>query len=895
MEKMEQLSDDQCEEKPSKCDPPSEPARDFVTLTKGPDKIMDSPPRNQPVVLTAETVLPPLASTVQETDLMPNDSAAGSIQSSAESGVESQNTEPGLSTPDSGPSRAESAGSDRQSILKLVKRNLKDTKREFCDLHKTLLPRERQLLIQKEQTALEVTKYFADIKIQVSKYLLEQEEKIHQELQMLTERESQHIQQDIVKCTTLMEKVDETEMELLSADSRSRRANPLPDGNSDLHELKRTIIGYSDMCSQMKTYADEPFNMRFMINTDLEDMLTNCNLVNIELITSRHTLQSRPSVSSETSSSRPSTSEEPDVVFADRDSDASDSETSKSSESEESSSESDEDDDSEDNDDDENADVSNQQSGLDAASQDVFNTSPVQNTRTAPTDNPEPAPAYEEEPPPPYPGLPQAPIPTASAYTTPHTAPRNPSGHSSSNVVLPSVTVYPPGESSQHRPSSGSSIEGRGETNSPKVQHRQSPRQTQHYRRRSAESIGSSGSGTSLQDAGSDSTHRNQTNNTRRRYNEGSNESHDEPVHPALRLPSATNSSPSAPPLPMTSFTTDRNEGHSTTSTLYPQLNHPLGVGRRSPNMSRRSQRPVPGSGHGDPSRPIHRFREKKYTPPFSLKFNGRCNAAIAADERPPGLVGIANMADYIVVVDRWNFKLKLIKNRSVKSVLFFGTFEPWDVTGVSDTRCAVTVPKASEICIASRHGSKLKLEKRISTSRGYSCIQYHKRKDLFLCGCCPQFGRPHVAVVTMEGRVLKSFHDDANNKTIFDYPRSIDILGEETFVVVDNNKNNVIFMKMDGTVFEAYRGYRTSFLEDAQGVTVHPYLGFVLVSDAKKNSLHVLSSKGHYRGCISGGTEMSNPRRLMVVGLNNPHLVVAHGNGYVSQFDLVHETRPQH
>ncbi|OWF55464.1 histone-lysine N-methyltransferase SETD1B-like [Mizuhopecten yessoensis] len=891
MEEVSPTSKHPVDAKLSKFEPSTEPARDFVTLTKGPEKSKDPDalPRNLCLQSGAQNpeTSPSSISSLSETVALPIEPTTVTAEPNAEDATQT------------GSSRMEAPESDIQSIIKLIKRNMKDTKREFEDLHKTLLPKERQLLVKKEETALEVAKYFADIKIKVGKYLLEQEQKIQQELEVLTERESQHLQQDVLNCTNLMEKVDEKEMEFLSSASINSGDNPNSEVNSDLHEVKRTITEYSDMCSQMKTYADEQFEMRFMINTDLEDMLTNCNLVNIELITARHTLQSRQSVSSQASSTRPSTSEEPDVAYADdSESDASDSESSESSESEESSSESDDDDDDEEN----NA-TTAEQSRAPGAPADVLSHPPLRNTNSAPISSTVAAPAYEEEPPPPYPGLPQnLSVPRVPGYPiTPVHSQHTPtmSGRDSSNVSPPSVTVYQPRENVPMRRSSGSSLEGKNDSHSRALDDQQTPRQVQRYRRRhSPDSIGSSGSSTSLQEAGSDPATGNVVAGGRSRFYAELNEPHGntEPVHPALRLPSTANSSPSAPPLPSMSLTPSGvTERQAATAMLYPQINQPHGVARRSPAMGRRSPRPTSAPVQDTDHRPSHRFREKKYTPPFSLKFVGRCNTSISADERPPGLVGISNMAEYTVVVDRWNFKLKLLKCRAVKSVLFFGTFEPWDVTGLSDTRCAVTVPKASEICIASRHGSKLKLEKRISTARGYSCIQYHKRKDLLICGCCPQFGRPHVAIVTMDGKVLKSFHDDANNTAIFAYPRSIGIVGEDTIVVVDNNKNAAIFIKTDGTVLEVYKGFRNSFLDDAQGVAVHPFLGFVLVSDAKKNSLHVLSSRGRYRGCISGGTEMSNPRRLMVVGLNNPQLVVAHGNGYVSRFDLVSESRAQH
>lgn len=896
--------------------------QDVVTLDKGPTKNMnpetDPNSDNSPTRVSTGVTNPDLRSAVPalETDTASSPEAPRDSESRTGPAVSNAtDTETGRSSNETGIGKESQSVSDegsgvrdrsivptsstpsdhRQGIIRTIGNNVNDTKRELAELHRTLLPKERQLLVQKEQTALDVSKYFAAIKIKVSKYLLDQEQKIQEELDILAERESQHLHQDVVNCTNLMESVDEKETQLLLTESTSRGDNSASNAgaNSDLHDLRRTITGYSDMCSQMKSYADEPFEMRFMINTDLEDMMTNCNLVDIELITSRHTRQDRQSLSSETSSTRPSTSDEPDVAYAgDSASEASDSDSSVSSESEEESTEEDEEDDDEEEGE-ENTSPSVTQSNS-------TSTGDVASSRTTTTSTREkmsdtiPAPMYDDEPPPPYPGLPLTlAVPGVPGSANPAVQIATASvGVSASRSKSdwtgpPSVAVYPPTSNAPTRDSSrseGSGSHSHGQTETPG---------TKPYRRRhSPDSICSSGSSTSLQETNPEVTAGNNMPDVRSRFYVDLEPTEDpEPVHPALRLPSSTNTNPSAPPMPLMSFTPSDGSERQSSVTLYPSLHTPHDVTRRSPVMTRRSPRPTSATIPSQQQRPSRRFREKTYVNPFSIKFLARCNTAISVDERPPGIVGIASMSEYIVVVDRWNYKLKLIKNRTVKSVLFFGTFEPWDVTTMSDTKCAVTVPKASEICIASRQGSKLKLEKRISTSRGYACIQYHRRQDVLICGCCPQFGRPHVAVVAMDGQVLKSFHDDANKEPIFAYPRSIAILGDDVIVVADNNKNCVIFMRMDGTVIESYKGHNNTWLHDVQGVAVHPYRGVVLVSDSKKNTLHVLSKNGHYRGILSGGTEMSNPRRLMIVGLNNPQLLVAHGNGYLSRFDLVSET----
>lgn len=154
---------------------------------------------------------------------------------------------------------------------------------EFTETHGTLLPKGRQLLMKKEQTALGISDYFSDLRQKVTQYLIHQEQKVQEDLEHLVSLEKELIKDDLNLCTVLLEDVEAklksfekiwNDLDRISEMSVLRICTGM---NRQLHHLDSV---------KCKLLLDSP-ETRFIINTELEDAMTSTDLIKIEVINTR--------------------------------------------------------------------------------------------------------------------------------------------------------------------------------------------------------------------------------------------------------------------------------------------------------------------------------------------------------------------------------------------------------------------------------------------------------------------------------------------------------------------------------------------------------------------------------------------------------------------------------
>ncbi|XP_033761613.1 uncharacterized protein LOC117343380 [Pecten maximus] len=127
-----------------------------------------------------------------------------------------------------------------------------------------------------------IKSYYSELKEKVVKYLEEQERKVLENANKLRENEKTHLERDAVVCTNMSSSVK----------SRQRLAHALQKRSSTnaaenlviTNHLGNDFEVFKTMLSKLQSDADTSYNVRFMINTELEDKMTDTDIVKIEVI-----------------------------------------------------------------------------------------------------------------------------------------------------------------------------------------------------------------------------------------------------------------------------------------------------------------------------------------------------------------------------------------------------------------------------------------------------------------------------------------------------------------------------------------------------------------------------------------------------------------------------------
>ncbi|XP_060076804.1 uncharacterized protein LOC132556409 [Ylistrum balloti] len=153
-------------------------------------------------------------------------------------------------------------------------------------LHGKLVSKLEHAIPDRENTESTVKAYYADLKENVIHYLEQQEDKILKKAKELEEKEKMYLDDDISVCSSLLTSLDAHQkliIALLLQTSIKPSQNMILAG-----DLSKIMGSFTDILPDLESDLMKSFDLRFMINTELEDKMTNVDIVNIEVIDSCH-------------------------------------------------------------------------------------------------------------------------------------------------------------------------------------------------------------------------------------------------------------------------------------------------------------------------------------------------------------------------------------------------------------------------------------------------------------------------------------------------------------------------------------------------------------------------------------------------------------------------------
>ena len=199
-----------------------------------------------------------------------------------------------------------------QDTKEAIMKKMKQIVSELTETHSALMPKGRQLLMKKEQTALGISDYFSDLRQKVTQYLIQQEQKVQEDLENLVLLEKDLLQEDLKLCTVVLEDLEGkfaafkkicSESDTFSETSALRICTGMNRHLTHVDSVKNKL-------------SKESPETRFIINTELEDAMTSTDLIKIEVINTRQYDQRRDTTlsTSEQTTNERSADDNEDVV-----------------------------------------------------------------------------------------------------------------------------------------------------------------------------------------------------------------------------------------------------------------------------------------------------------------------------------------------------------------------------------------------------------------------------------------------------------------------------------------------------------------------------------------------------------------------------------------------------
>ncbi|XP_060075068.1 RING finger protein nhl-1-like [Ylistrum balloti] len=161
---------------------------------------------------------------------------------------------------------------------------------ELCSIESALQPKERVLVTSKEETKEKVHAYYAELLEKVTHYLQEQEQKALSHLDDLIKKETHYILQRLIVTSSLLASLQQRKDILADIVKNTGDVLSHADSVSMKTHMMNNITDYKSIMQDLSSASTKDLDLRFMINTDLEDMLTECDLVKIELLNSCHSI-----------------------------------------------------------------------------------------------------------------------------------------------------------------------------------------------------------------------------------------------------------------------------------------------------------------------------------------------------------------------------------------------------------------------------------------------------------------------------------------------------------------------------------------------------------------------------------------------------------------------------
>ena len=255
-----------------------------------------------------------------------------------------------------------------------------------------------------------------------------------------------------------------------------------------------------------------------------------------------------------------------------------------------------------------------------------------------------------------------------------------------------------------------------------------------------------------------------------------------------------------------------------------------------------------------------------------------------ANDRRNSGIFALLYHNEHsILIVDRWNKKLKYFNDDGVSYGGVIFREEPWDITKMNNTDYAVTVPQLKSIYKLKAADDTVRTTKVLSTERKYACIAYHAQSEQFVCGQVPQFGEPVIDLIGKDGGpILLSFKSDSSGISLFSYPRYVKVSCNGVIVVCDWNMKCLLLLKLDGTFVGKYKGSNELLFKDPTGIVINQTTDSIYAIASTCESVHKISLDCKLTEIFRGPGEFRDGRAIDSLG---DRFAIGCKNGLVNIF----------
>ncbi|KAL4216297.1 hypothetical protein ACF0H5_024023 [Mactra antiquata] len=193
-------------------------------------------------------------------------------------------------------------------------------------------------------------------------------------------------------------------------------------------------------------------------------------------------------------------------------------------------------------------------------------------------------------------------------------------------------------------------------------------------------------------------------------------------------------------------------------------------------------------------------------------------------DESHCYITGMTNNQPGTLVLADYNnkcIKVVDVNNKVVTSTLSFGDDKPLDITSVSNTEVAVTIPDSQYIQFVTT-SNRLKKSRKINTNGYCYGICYHQDKLIVT------YDDPgKLEILDMKGKVIKSITKDTTDQDIFSKPYYVQVYNNFIFVS-DYCESSIIKLDLNCEIKSIYEG-----VNEPSGFAVLPdRRSFVVCSD---------------------------------------------------------------
>ncbi|XP_060076844.1 RING finger protein nhl-1-like [Ylistrum balloti] len=128
--------------------------------------------------------------------------------------------------------------------------------------------------------------YYSELREKVVQYLAEQERKVLEKAKELRENEIAYLERDAVVCDKMASSV-KLQQELALAVQKQITTHA-PQNLVVTNHLRKNLERFKTMFSQLQSDIDTEYNVRFIVNTELEDKLADTDIVKIEIVDCCH-------------------------------------------------------------------------------------------------------------------------------------------------------------------------------------------------------------------------------------------------------------------------------------------------------------------------------------------------------------------------------------------------------------------------------------------------------------------------------------------------------------------------------------------------------------------------------------------------------------------------------